>query len=247
VSSERHYTLVTGASSGIGRGICETLSVDRPLILGGRDLSRLRETLGTCHGEGHILWSMDLSKAMSVGDSLGAFLKENGLFVDSFVHSAGMVDVRPARMAEYEKTLEVMNVNFFSAAEIIRVLLGNAYNKKSLRNVLLISSIFSKLGAKGQGAYCASKGAIDSYVRSLAVELAPTVRVNSLLPGAVKTPMAEKSSPEYLERCDAAHPLGMGEIVDVALYARFILSNDARWVTGQNIVLDGGFSSTKDN
>jgi NAD(P)-dependent dehydrogenase (short-subunit alcohol dehydrogenase family) len=165
--------------------------------------------------------------------------------VEAFVHSAGMVDVTPARLADYSANLAAMNVNFLSAAEIVKVLLGAAHNGKALRNILLISSIYSKLGAKGQSIYCATKGAIDSYVRALAAELSPKVRANSLLPGAVMTPMAEASSAEYLERCRKAHPLGMGDISDIANYARFILSDEARWLTGQNIVLDGGFSACK--
>jgi NAD(P)-dependent dehydrogenase (short-subunit alcohol dehydrogenase family) len=237
------YTLVTGASSGLGRAIAIALSADRPLVLHGRDEARLERTRQECSGSGHLVWMADLREAASVGGSLGDFLAGSGAKVEAFVHSAGIVDVVASRLAQYSSNLECMNVNFLSAVEIVKTLLAGKSNGKELANVLLISSVYSKLGAKGQALYCASKGAADAYVRSLAAELSPRVRANTLLPGAVMTPIAESSSDDYLKRLAEAHPLGMGRPEDVANYVRFILSDEARWLTGQNIVIDGGFSA----
>ncbi len=241
----RGHTLVTGASSGIGRGIALALAQDRPVILHGRDRGRLEEARAACPGPGHLVWAVDFAKAESVAEDFDGFLRATGAKVSALVHAAGIVRVGPTRLDSYGASLEAMNVNFLAAAELVKVLLKAAPNGKELRNILLISSIYSRLGAKGQGIYCATKGAVDAYVRALAAELSPHVRVNSLLPGAVLTPMAEASPEAYLARCREAHPLGMGEIEDVVNYARFILSDGARWLTGQNIVIDGGFSACK--
>ncbi|WP_306598483.1 SDR family NAD(P)-dependent oxidoreductase [Geothrix sp. 21YS21S-2] len=238
-------TLVTGASSGIGRGVALALAEDRRLILHGRGRERLEAVRSACPGRDHLVWTADFARAETLAEDLRGFLQASGTRVSALVHCAGEVSVRPTRLDAYEDSLRAMNVNFLSAAEIIRVLLQAAPNGKALRDILLISSIYSRLGAKGQGIYCATKGAADAYVRALAAELSPRVRVNSLLPGAVLTPMTEALPAAYLDRCREAHPLGLGEVADVASYVKFLLSDGARWVTGQNIVVDGGFSACK--
>jgi NAD(P)-dependent dehydrogenase (short-subunit alcohol dehydrogenase family) len=90
--------------------------------------------------------------------------------------------------------------------------------------------------------YCASKGALDAYMRALAVELAPNVRVNSVLPGGVRTPMTESmfADAEWVERVQSQYPLGLGTEGDIADSVEFLLSDGARWVTGQQLVVDGG-------
>ncbi|BDU74822.1 SDR family NAD(P)-dependent oxidoreductase [Mesoterricola silvestris] len=239
------FTLVTGASSGIGSGVAVALAPERKLILHGRDRERLEGVRGACAGGGHLVWTADFARADLLAEELKAFLRASGARVSALVHCAGTVSVRPTRLDVYGDSLRAMNVNFFSAAEIIQVLLQAAHNGRTLQDILLISSIYSRLGAKGQGIYCATKGAADAYVRALAAELSPRVRVNSLLPGAVLTPMTEALPEAYLDRCRDAHPLGLGSVADVANYVEFLLSPKARWVTGQNIVADGGFSACK--
>ena len=107
-----------------------------------------------------------------------------------------------------------------------------------------MSSIWSKFGARGYSLYCASKGALDSAMRALAIELAPIVRVNSVLLGAINTPMSEKSfsDAEIMQNINNQYPLGVGHTNDAACMVEFLLSSDSRWMTGQQIVLDGGRS-----
>ena len=99
-------------------------------------------------------------------------------------------------------------------------------------------------GAKGYTLYSASKGAMDSAMRSLALELAPDIRVNSVVLGAINTPLAEASfsDKEILENFNNSYPLGTGKVEDAAKVITFLISEKASWITGQQIVADGGRS-----
>jgi len=239
----QRFTLVTGASSGIGRAIAVKLSESRRLILHGRDSARLKESRNACaRRDEHITWALDLSAPESIEESLTLLLAGAGHTVDAFVHCAGAPGLLPASGATCAAAKKIMNVNFFAAVELVRVLLRKTPNQKQLRNVVFISSVWSQFGARGQSIYCASKGALDSYMRALAVELAPEVRVNSILPGAIQTPMAEESlaDPATLEKLRSDYPLGLGATGDIANAVEFLLSEKARWMTGHQLTVDGG-------
>lgn len=235
------FTLITGASSGVGRATAVRLSAERSLILHGRNRERLEETrLLSAAPERHILWCMDLNDVSSIAASLTPLLAERT--VDAFVHCAGTVTVLPMRSTDHKVAQSMMNVNFFSAVEIVNLLLKKKINGHHLANVVFISSIFSSFGARGHSAYCASKAALDGLMRALAVELAPAIRVNSILPGAMKTRMSRDgfSDPEVAEKLTRDYPLGIGEPSDIADAVQFLLSSNARWLTGQQIAVDGG-------
>lgn len=236
-------TLITGTSSGLGRASALRLSRERTLILHGRNLDRLEETRRQCHGpERHIIWPFDLKNIDNLSDALARLLLERTLSVEAFVHCAGMVTVLPARSTDHRVAQEIMTVNFLSAVEIINTLLKKKNNSGGLSNIVFMSSIWARFGARGHSAYCASKAALDGYMRALAVELAPATRVNSILPGAIQTPMAEDgfADPAIVEKLRQDYPLGTGRVDDIASAVEFVLSDGARWLTGQEIVLDGG-------
>jgi NAD(P)-dependent dehydrogenase (short-subunit alcohol dehydrogenase family) len=236
-------TLITGASSGIGREIAVRLSPGRKLILHGRDVQRLEETRSRCaQSAGHTIWAMDLGKTSEIEAGLSGLLAGEGLAVACFVHCAGLLKVLPMRNMDLVTAEEMMRVNFLSAVELVRLLLKRSLNHRLLRNVLFVSSTASQFGARGFNLYCASKGALDSLMRALAVELAPDIRVNSVLPGGVKTPMtgAMFNDPELASRMAAGYPLGVGEPSDIAAAVQFLVSDQARWITGQQLVVDGG-------
>lgn len=239
------YTLVTGASSGIGRETAIMLSQAGPLLLNGRDTERLEETRKLCHNSQlHYLWPFDLKNVESIEVSLCQLMAEHGIRIAQFVHCAGLLKVVSLRLLERVSAVDTINVCLMSAIEISRLLVRRKVNDKTLRSIVFVSSTASQFGARGFSVYCAAKGALDSYMRALAVELAPNVRVNSVLPGAVRTAMTEHMflDNETIIRIAADYPLGLGQQADIANAISFLLSDSARWITGQQLVVDGGRS-----
>jgi NAD(P)-dependent dehydrogenase (short-subunit alcohol dehydrogenase family) len=238
-----HCTLITGASSGIGREIAKGLSADRRLILNGRDAERLEETRAACSSpERHLVWPQALDRVAEIPPSLTELLARHQVRVNNYVHCAGTLKVLPLRSIELAYALDVLNTNFTSAFALMNVLVKKKVNDQKLKAVVFVSSIASQFGAKGFSIYAASKGALDALMKSLAVELAPGVRVNSVLPGAIKTEMTKSifASPEVEERFKRDYPLGVGEPEDIVQAVAFLLSDKARWITGQQLVVDGG-------
>jgi NAD(P)-dependent dehydrogenase (short-subunit alcohol dehydrogenase family) len=236
-------TLITGASSGIGRETAIHLSASRSLVLHGRNASRLEEVRQRCTApERHVLWDLDLRTVDEIEHSLLALIERNTLAVESFIHCAGAMKVLPLRSIDRADVRETMDVNFSSAVEIVRLLIRRKINEKYLRDIVFVSSTASQFGARGLSSYCASKGALDSFMRAMAVELAPRVRANSVLPGAIHTPMTESmlADAATAERMDASYPLGLGKVSDITSAIVFLLSDAARWITGQQLVVDGG-------
>ena len=239
----RLCTLVTGASSGIGRDTAVRLSATRALVVHGRDASRLEETLSLCeHRERHVAWAADLREVDRLEASLEALLQTHQLGIDAFVHCAGTLGILPLRTLDPKAVRETIDVNFSSAFEILRQLTRRKVNEQHLTAAVFVSSIASRHGARGFSAYCASKGALDAFMRAAAVELAPRVRVNSVLPGAVRTAMTGDmlDDPELARRLANDYPLGVGTTGDVASAVEFLLSDASRWITGQQLVVDGG-------
>ena len=233
------YTLITGASSGFGRSIAKKLAPSRRLLLAGRNVERLEATRNSCETpERHLLWVRDLSRLDGIGDEFASLLVEKNIGIEHFIHSAGVPGIQLARANEMAFVTQLFNVNLFSAMEIIRPLTQKRANKGALRSITFISSIATRLGASGYAVYAASKGAVNAMSLSLAVELAPAVRVNAVLPGIVETQMTK----EYFTDASfvSYYPLGFGRPEDIANAVEFLTSDRARWITGQEIVVDGG-------
>jgi NAD(P)-dependent dehydrogenase (short-subunit alcohol dehydrogenase family) len=240
---ENTCTLITGASSGIGREIAKGLSREHRLILNGRDEKRLQETREACSFPERILvWPQALDRVADLEASFTALLGRHQVHVDNYVHCAGTLKVLPLRSIDLGNALEVLHTNFTSAFVLMNALVKKKVNDHKLKAVVFVSSIASQYGAKGFSIYSASKGAHDALMKSLAVELAPTVRVNSVLPGAIRTEMTKDifAKPEMEERFKRDYPLGVGETQDIVNAVEFLLSEKARWITGQQLVLDGG-------
>ncbi len=243
MEEKQTYTLVTGASSGIGKQIAICLSEKYNIIIGGRNKERLQETMKACNtGKKHLVWEFDLSDVDALEESLGIFLAEQNGLVSNFIHSAGYLKTIPLKMSGVDLFQTSFNINVISAAMIAKVLCRKRINQDALKNIVLISSNISNFGAKAFSAYGASKAAVDGLMRSLAVELAPKVRVNSVLPGGIQTTMTEHiyENTALTERINNVCPLGTGTTDDIAKAVNFLVSEDARWITGQQLTVDGG-------
>lgn len=115
-------------------------------------------------------------------------------------------------------------------------------NKNCLKNVVFISSNISDMGAKAMSIYGMSKSGLDGLMRCLSIELAPNIRVNSVLPGALETNMTKEmfENIEIKNKMKESYPLGIGEMNDVSNIVDFLLSDKSKWITGQKITVDGG-------
>jgi len=241
--TEEKYTLITGASSGIGREIAFLLQENNKLLLHGRDINKLKEV----HAElkvpsEHAIWGYDFKDINSIEISLQEILLR-GVRINKYVHSAGVIQLKPLKITKSIDYHETINVNMISAALIMKCLVSKN-NSGELDSAVFISSNLSGHGAKAMSAYGASKGALDSLMTCLAIELAPKVRINSVLPGAILTPMTANimSNEDFKKKMESTYPLGLGTASEIATTVKFLLSKESGWITGQKIIVDGGRS-----
>lgn len=245
----QHKTiLITGASSGIGRQCAITFSqLGATLILMGRDESKLRETVDLLNSTNHIYYALDLKNYSATADAINDALQKKGK-ISGFVHSAGMEITVPLNFIKPELYENVFSINVFSAFEIIKILSSKKNIPETGASYVLIASIMGILGQPGKLTYCASKAALINGAKSLALELAnKSIRVNCISPGIVETPLTEnlfKQLPnEAVSKIKEMHPLGFGLPSDIANIAAFLISDLTKWITGTNIIADGGYSA----
>lgn len=239
----RSYTLITGASSGMGALCAKQLSATQNLILASENLEQLQQVKSECaNSENIILWHCNFAtERAAIGSSLTGVLRTNDAVVDKYLHFAGINKLSPLKSASIEMIDLTFNVNFFSILEIMKVLLKKV-NQKALDRVVLISALFSERGNVGNSIYVSSKGAINSLVYTLAREIAP-VKINALLPGAIESPMSANLDEKYKLELGLETPLGWGTSQDVVDYVEFLLSEKSKWITGQCLFVDGGRST----
>lgn len=237
--------LVTGASSGIGRATAILLSrLGAELVLVGRDEARMEETRAALAGDNQRVELLDLVETPDLGPWLAGLAKAGGPF-SGVVHCAGIQEPRPLKIVSPETVSRTLDINVGVALALARATArrGVAADGASL---VLLASVMGLVGQPGQTVYGASKGAIVALTKSLAVELAPRLRVNCVAPGLVETPMAERlrsSLGPAFEAVEAAHPLGLGRPEDVAGAVAFLVADTGRWITGTTLVVDGGYTA----
>ena len=238
-------TLITGATSDIGAAIARRLSAAGALCLSGRNREALEAVRQSCADpDRHCVWEADLTDPAAAGESLENLLSTCPGGIPGFIHAAGGGEIKPLRLQTPEQMEAELAVNLTSALTLARVLCRKKVNAAALRQVLFISSVNASRGVKGRAPYAAAKAGLEAAVRCLALEWAPRTRVNAIAPGGVKTAPVLAAHPDdaSMAEAEAAHPLGLGEPSDVADLAEFLMSDRARWLTGQTIVLDGGLS-----
>ena len=248
-SLEGKTILVTGASSGIGRQCAIDCSkMGAKVVAVARNQERLDETLSQMEGTGHRSYSYDLSDAEGIGSLVSSIVTECGR-LDGMIYAAGIEKTLPMKLLKPSDYNEVFRVNTLSALEMAKQVssIKNFSKNGSGGGIILISSITSSIARVGTAAYSASKGALVSAARVLAVELSKRkIRVNCISPGTVLTPLMQNflsglSEEEYNKRI-GGFPLGLGETTDISNACIYLLSDASRWVTGQNLIIDGGFT-----
>jgi NAD(P)-dependent dehydrogenase (short-subunit alcohol dehydrogenase family) len=234
--------LITGASSGIGRQTAIDLSyLGASLIIVGRDTIKLNETQQLCHPQASISII-----AKDVTDPLFPELVEEVVQrpLTGIVLNAGIVKMAPVAFLKRDDVDALFDINVKSNIVLMQYLL----RKKKIQNnasVVFISSIATKKVTVGNALYSATKGALSSFAKSLALEVAQKgIRVNTLLPGFIDTDILGRTrSAEEVSKHLSHYPLGrFGLPKDVSNLICFLLSNGSQWITGSEIVIDGGFS-----
>lgn len=238
--------VITGASSGIGKAIAIHLSgLGAKCVLMGRNADRLQEVQKQCSSP-TLLISEDLSDFTTYPRIVDKIHETFGP-IYGFVHSAGIEQTILLQQLRADELKAIFDINVFSALQFASLITKKKY-KAETQSIVLISSVMGVVGNKGLTSYSASKGAIIAMVKSMALELAAKgVRVNAVSPGHISdSEMAvakeSKLSEEANQRIRDNHPLGLGTCNDVAYAVRFLLSEESRWMTGQNLVIDGGYS-----
>jgi len=239
------HTLITGATSGIGRALALALAPDGPLLIHGRDAPRATETAEACPGPHlHRVWLADLEAPAGAAATLSDGPLAEGLRVRTLIYCAGRAPVGPFRQADSGEVARTFATNVLSLLALLQVLGPGGHNGDTLTQVLVLSSAAGRRGSRGSALYASTKGALDALVPSLAVEWAPAVRVNGILPGIVPTPMSRATlDGEAFAGTPGHYPLGVGRVEDVVAMARFLLSEEARWITGALYGVDGGHTA----
>jgi NAD(P)-dependent dehydrogenase (short-subunit alcohol dehydrogenase family) len=242
--------LITGASSGIGRACAIACSqAGARIILIGRNEKRLEETRASLEKQPleHISLSLELTDFPAV-DAHMKTLEAEGIKIDGFLHSAGISTTLPLRNIKPDALSEMLNINVVSAIHMAKWISRKKMLPENGQSIVFLSSVMGSLGEAGKTMYSSSKGALLAASRSMAVELAGKgIRVNCISPGVVETPMSDKAvynkNEAARERIQSLHPLGLGKPDDVASAAIFLLSDASKWITGTNLVVDGGYSA----
>lgn len=233
------YILVTGASSGIGRGIAIVCSkMGATVILSGRNDARLNETMIRLSGDGHILLKGDLTVDEMKLQIVNALPK-----LDGVVHCAGVGHRKPCKMIDSHDVDEVLDINFKAVVLLQTALLANKKINKGA-SIVFIASHAANSPSIGNAIYSASKGAIISYAKCLALELARhLIRVNCICPAMVWTDLIFKGgiTKDMLEQAQLKYPLRRyGTPEDIANLAVYLLSDAASWMTGSCVDITGG-------
>lgn len=232
--------LVTGASSGIGQSIAiECSKMGAQMVLTARNQERLHETFSQLATLGGLEILSDISTVEGVET-----IVEQIPVLDGLVLNAGIIHTTPVKFINEESMMSVFNTNILSSIRLVQRLIKM---KKLNRNasVIFISSISTFQVKKGNSLYSATKGAVNSFAKALAIEVGHLgIRVNVIQPGNIKTrvmdagAITEEQRAEYMKK----YILGEGAPIDIAYPAIYLLSDAAKWVTGSIFTIDGGGS-----
>jgi len=236
--------LIVGGGSGIGKATAESLlDFWENIYVADKEISFWEGVSGS----ELICKEVDVLDKASL-DSLIKHIKSRDLTLSGFVYTVGVALTKPLQSmkpAEYEGLIELNTCAFLN---LLGMLDAHELFSSEGASVVVVSSLVASIGARAKVAYAASKGALESVVRSLALEYAPSgIRLNAVAPGTVQTEMLDKLrqniGSDAVDSLINDYPLGLGTAEDVANLVVFLLKEDSRWMTGNVYVIDGAFSS----
>lgn len=245
-SLEGKTILVTGASSGIGKAISlECAKLGAVLVINGRNEERLRSTydeLDTSLGQLHRMVIADIATEEGID-----LLINKKIAFDGVSSNVGIVTGnKPIKFIEVEDLLNVININTISHITLAKMLFKKKLLNKNASYVFTVSIGGTVCHGPGNAIYGVSKGAIDSFVKYAAIEFASRgIRCNSVCPGMIETPMINLDALTDEDKAKDAEKYLLkryGKPEEVAHLHAFLLSDASSYITGDSIVIDGGYT-----
>lgn len=235
--------LIAGASKGIGFATAKMLlEKGYKVIAAARNEAAMKEKFNGCDGVD--IYTCDFSDIDAIQKFAEQVNQESGP-ISGLVYTAGAQLTMPISMNKPDKVRELFTLNTFAPIELIR-----CFSKKKMINedgasFVLISSLSAHEGATGKSLYAATKGALEGFLHTAALELAQRkIRLNTIVPGIIETDMSkeflDRMTEEQRASVDKSYPLGLGKPEDAASLMVWLLSDESRWATGQSYVIDGG-------
>ena len=246
--------LITGAAMGMGEADARLFAKEGAKValadINEAEGKKVTEDIRKAGGEA-IFIKLDVSRESDWVEGIEQVVKKYGK-LNILVNNAGIiicVSFEETTLAQWNR---IMNVNATGVFLGCKYAVEAMKNNGELSSIINRSSIAAKTAAQKMEAYAASKGAVSNLTIQAAMACAKagyTIRVNAVLPGEVRTPMAEQEAGEfemplkdYLEECRQMHPIGrIGEPIDIAYMDLYLASDESSWVTGSEFVIDGGW------
>ena len=229
---EKKTVLITGASSGIGKAVAVCLnSVGYRVVLIARNMEKLQEVASSLTSD-VLCYTYDLQDLEHI-EKIFTFCKEKEIKLYGMVHCAGINRDQPIKTNNLQEMIQVMNLNLLSFIELTKFFCQKKYSEDG-GAVVAMSSTAVYACLKSMCTYSASKAGVDAAVRVMSKEFARRkIRVNSIQPTFVDTPMARETS-DY-EFKFASQPLGVIEPIHIGYLVEFLLSDKAKYISGSNI------------
>lgn len=235
--------VVTGASSGIGEGVALLLNELGATVIGiGRDQGRLDAMKAkSSHPDEVFLERKDLTDDISGLPAYVKSLKEKYGKLSGLAYCAGVGELMPLRMWDYEGAERIFRVNYFAPVAFLKGMLDKRNNVGAGTSCVMVASAAAEMAERGHVSYAGSKAALIASARSIAKEFSPLgMRVNCVSPTLIMTPLALAGGEDYIETQTAKYPMGAGTVADVAQMVAFLLSSASKWISAQNYTVDCG-------